>query len=554
MNGRSGVGSAGARPRRVGRLALIALFASLALAPAASAASRGPDFVRAFGALSQPTCTTMCEAGSRGTGPDQLDRPRGVAVSASGDVYVANDSNHRIDEFTQAGAFVRAFGQGVNATDSSDICDATTGCQAGNASDGAAAIAGPTGVAVSGSSDVYVADDSNHRIDEFSPTGTFVRAFGKDVGGAGVDTCTASCQQGSASDGAGAINAPNGVAVTASGDVYVTDDSNARIDEFTQTGTFVRAFGKGVNSTDGSDICDAGTGCQAGFASTVGVARRPDRPGGERVQRRLRSRRLERADRRVHPDRDVRAGIRQEREHDRRQRHMRRGERLPAGQRRGWGGAMGSPFGVAVSGSGDVYVGDDLNARIDEFTQTGTFVRAFGKAVNSTDGSDVCTALSGCQQGGSSDSAGEIRLPYGVAVDGSSDLYVADYSNARVDEFTPTGTFVRAFGDGVGFEPFNCSTASGCQAGGPGTGAGQLNGPTGVAVSGSGEVYVADNLNNRIDVFDASGSFVRAFGKDVGGIGVNVCTSTCRTGDPGHLAGQLHAPSAVAVLDPATST
>ena len=111
----------------------------------------------------------MCGAGSRGTGPDQLDRPRGVAVSASGDVYVANDSNHRIDEFTQAGAFVRAFGQGVNATDSSDICDATTGCQAGNASDGAAAIAGPTGVAVSGSSDVYVADDSNHRIDEFSP-------------------------------------------------------------------------------------------------------------------------------------------------------------------------------------------------------------------------------------------------------------------------------------------------------------------------------------------------------------------------------------------------
>ncbi len=164
--------------------------------------------------------------------------------------------------------------------------------------DGAAAITSPMGVAVSGSSDVYVADDSNHRIDEFSPTGTFVRAFGKDVGGAGVDTCTASCQQGSASDGAGAMNTPNGVAVTASGDVYVTDDSNARIDEFTQTGTFVRAFGKGVNSTDGSDICDAGTGCQAGFASTeCGIARRPDRPGGERVQRRLRSRRLERADR-----------------------------------------------------------------------------------------------------------------------------------------------------------------------------------------------------------------------------------------------------------------
>ena len=534
------------RPLRVARLALIAFVASLALASAASAASRGPDFVRAFGALGHPTCTTMCEMGSRGTGADQLDRPRASAVSASGDVYVANDSNHRIDEFTQAGAFVRAFGQGVNPTDSSDVCDATSGCQAGNASDGAAAIDAPTGVAVSGSSHVYVADDSNHRIDEFTQTGTFVRAFGKDVGGPGVDTCTASCQAGSASDGAGELGGPAGVAVTASGDVYVTDDSNARIDEFDQTGTFVRAFGKGVNTTDGSDICDAGTGCQAGFASTG--AGSLDGPTGLAVSGLSHVYVADDSNARIDEftqtgtfvqafGKDVGgAGV------DTCTASCQQGSPVAAA------GAMGSPFGVAVSGSGDVYVGDDLNARIDEFTSTGTFMRAFGKDVNATDGSDVCTAVSGCQQGGSSDSAGEISLPYGVAVDGSSDVYVADYSNARVDEFTQSGSFVRAFGDAVGFEPFNCSTASGCQAGGSGSGAGQLNGPTAVAVSGSGEVYVADNLNNRIDVFDAFGSFVRAFGKNVGGIGVNVCTTTCRTGDPGHLAGQLHAPSAVAVL------
>ncbi len=107
---------------------------------------------------------------------------------------------------------------------------------------------------------------------------------------------------------------------------------------------FVRAFGKSVNTTDGSDACDAASGCQQGSAV---------------------------------------AGA----------------------------GAMGSPFGVAVSGSGDVYVRHDLNARIDEFAQTGTFVRAFGKAVNSTNRAACSTALSGCQQGGSSDSAGEISLP-----------------------------------------------------------------------------------------------------------------------------------------------
>src|SRR5207244_8242531 len=124
-----------------------------------------------------------------------------------------------------------------------------------------------------------------------------------------------------------------------------------------------------------------------------------------------------------------------------------------------------APAGVAVTATGDVYVADTGNHRIDEFTQSGSFVRAFGKEVNGGDGSDVCTTS--CQgHGGSAGSgAGEMWNPYGVAVGPTGDVYVADSSNNRIDEFTQSGGFVRAFGKGVGAgEPFNCTATTGCEA------------------------------------------------------------------------------------------
>ena len=530
MNGRTGTGAVRLRASRVARFALIALVASLALAAAAPAASRGPAFVRAFGALGHPMCTTMCEAGVSQSGAGQFAAPNDTAVAASGDVYVADNANTRVDEFTQSGAFVRAFGKAVNATDGSDVCTAASGCKKGTGTDAAGDIFGVAGVAVTGSSDVYVADRWNSRIDEFTQSGDFVRAFGKGVNSTdGSDVCTAvsGCQAATQGAGAGELDGPAGVAVSGSGNVYVSDAANNRVVEFTHAGVFVQAFGKGVNSTDGSDVCTAATGCQAGSAgSGLGeiphpVALAVSGPSDVYV-----------ADLDGHIDEFTQAGS------------------FVGRFGTGPGSAAGEFDGVqglAVGGSGDLFVTDFGNHRVDVLTATGTFVTAFGKGVNTTDGSDVCTTASGCQAGSSSDAAGEIGAPAGLAVSGSSDVYVADYANERIDEFSQSGTFVRAFGDGVGYEPFNCTAASGCQAGAPGSAAGQLNGPTSVAVSESGEVYVADSLNNRIDVFSQSGAFVRAFGRDVGGVGSDLCTTHCRPGTAGAGGGQLRAPSAVAV-------
>jgi hypothetical protein len=182
------------------------------------------------------------------------------------------------------------------------------------------------------------------------------------------------------------------------------------------------------------------------------------------------------------------------------------------------------PAGVAMGGSGDVYVADRFNNRVDEFSQAGAFVRAFGKDVGGP-GVDVCT--SSCVAGSAGGGAGRLDNPVGVAVGGSGDMYVADRFNNRVDEFSPAGVFVRAFGKDVGGPGVDVCTSV-CAAGSAGGGAGQLNNPVGIGVSGSGEVYVADETNQRVSEFAQAGAFVRTFGKDVGGSGVDVCTSSAR--------------------------
>jgi DNA-binding beta-propeller fold protein YncE len=86
----------------------------------------------------------------------------------------------------------------------------------------------------------------------------------------------------------------------------------------------------------------------------------------------------------------------------------------------------------------------------------------------------------------------------------------------------------------------------------PGAGAGQCNKPEGVAVdSSSGRVYVTDGANNRVDVFEADGTFVFAFGwgVDTGAAELQTCTaaSECRAGLGGSANGQFHRPRAIAV-------
>jgi hypothetical protein len=85
--------------------------------------------------------------------------------------------------------------------------------------------------------------------------------------------------------------------------------------------------------------------------------------------------------------------------------------------------------------------------------------------------------------------------------------------------------------------------------GSPGSAAGQLNTPEGVAVNeATHDVYVADSGNDRVDEFEANGTFVRAWGWGVaGGLGLETCTVNCQKGLSGSSPGEFAKPSYVAI-------
>jgi hypothetical protein len=122
--------------------------------------------------------------------------------------------------------------------------------------------------------------------------------------------------------------------------------------------------------------------------------------------------------------------------------------------------------------------------------------------------------------GSPGEEAGQLAHPGGVAVDpATGHSFIADTSNNRIDEFDAEGIFVRAWGWGVndGTSALQtCTPESGCQAGQPGQGAGQLNEPVAVAFSPNGDLYAINRARGdgrvlRFSVAAPEVSFVESF-------------------------------------------
>ena len=155
---------------------------------------------------------------------------------------------------------------------------------------------------------------------------------------------------------------------------------------------------------------------------------------------------------------------------------------------------------------------------------------------------------------------GQFMGIHGIFVtDATYHAYVTEVGNHRVQKFIPTSpttiAFDRMWGRGVddGGAAGQICTAS-CQAGTPGAGEGEFNGPRKAIVGGplgssSGNVIVADTGNHRLQLFDTNGSFIEmwGFGVDDGSAVFQVCTSACQAGIAGSGDGQFNLPSYLAV-------
>jgi sugar lactone lactonase YvrE len=137
---------------------------------------------------------------------------------------------------------------------------------------------------------------------------------------------------------------------------------------------------------------------------------------------------------------------------------------------------INAPFGVAIDGTGNLYIADYYNNRIRKVTTAGiiTTVAGNGTAGFSGDGAQAVAA--------------ELYNPYGITLDAAGNLYITDQVNQRIRKVTPSGIITTIAGNGT-----NGYSGDGGQAT-----AAELNSPTNVILDDFGNLYIADYYNNVI--------------------------------------------------------
>jgi sugar lactone lactonase YvrE len=454
-------------------------------------ADTGNEVIRRIVIASDGTATMSTFAGTAGTSGSadgtgtaaSFFSPTGIALDASGNVYVADSGNSEIRKITSAGVVTTLTGtdettglparfvvpEGVTVDASGNVYVAETfintilkitsagvvttlaGSDSSGSTDGtgtAATFTDPVGIAADASGNVYVADSGNSEIRKITSAGVVTTLAGK----AGTLGST---------DGAGtaaSFTSPEGVAVDTSGNVYVADSGDNKIRMVTSAGVVTSLAGDGDYTTSGSAD---GTGTAALFDEPEGIA--VDASGNLYVADMVNDTIRKITSEGVVTTFAGTAGI--------------------GGSVDGTGTAalFYGPEGIAVDASGNVYVADTYNSTIRKITSEGVVTTFAGTAGThgSTDGAGA---------------AASFYQPEGIAVDASNNLYVADTYNCAIRMITSAGVVTTLAG-----KAGTCGYTDGT-----GTAA-RFFDPQGIAVDTSGNIYVADTGNSTIRKITSTG-------------------------------------------------
>jgi uncharacterized protein (TIGR03437 family) len=412
--------------------------------------------------------------------------PFGVTADGSGNIFIAEYGTNRIRKVDTTGKITTAIGDGNQ----------------GFAGDGGPTnkvqMSGPTAVAVDSSGNIYFADSRNNRIRKLAggnvttvagnglvsysgdgglaakaqlnaPQGVAIDAAGniyvadtannvvrKVAANGNIANFAGNASAGSNGDGGAAtaaqLNGPQGLAVDSAGNVFIADTLNNKIRKVASNGT-ISSFGSSAN-------LNAPAGVAVDTAGNVYVAEF----GGNRV-------------RKISADGGTVTTI----AGTGNQGYS--GDNSPASS-----ALLNGPQGVAVDGAGNIYIADTRNNRVRKVTgSTITTVAGNGLAGYDTDGVQATST--------------QVGNPVAVAVDAAGNLFIADGS-LRVRKVFPSGFIATIAGNatrGYTGEGGVAATAS-------------LNGPSALAVASNGNIYVADTGNSAVRVLAPSsgGSTVSA--------------------------------------------
>lgn len=384
----------------------------------------------------------------------ELYGPADVAIDSSGDLIIADGYNYRIREVDHATGVINTVAGNGSRAFSGDGEPATAG-----------EVDSPQNVAVDSSGDLFIADGPNNRVREVNhATGIISTIAGNGTGGFGGFG-------GFGGDGGPATAAylsnPQGIAVDSSGDVFIADSTNFRVREVNHaTGVITTVAGNGTSGFSG----DGGTATAAELGYLEGIA--IDSSGDLFIADWLHNRIRE-----VNHATGVITTV--------------AGNGMSGFS--GDGGPataaeLSSPESIAVDSSGDLFIADNNRVReVDRATGIITTVAGNGTSGFSGDGGAATAA--------------ELSGPAGIAVDSPGDLFIVDAFNGRVREVDhAAGVITTVAGNGTQGFSGDGGPASAAEfgfAGGPG-GTPFLDGPEGVAVDSSGDLFIADQSNNRI--------------------------------------------------------
>ena len=329
---------------------------------------------------------TVAGTGSGGYSTDniaattaQVGFTYGIKIGGTGDIYFADVDNNRVRKVTiSTGIITTIAGTGFGSYNADGI--AATGAELYN----------PNDIALDGSGNVYIADTFNHRIRKVTlSTGMITTIAGTGTDGySGNDGAATSAQ----------LYKPFGIALDGSGNFYIADTGNNCIRKVAaSTGMITTIAGTGIDGYNGDDL----------------VATNAD---------------------------------------------------------------LNGPQGIALDGSGNIYIADSLNNRIRKITMSTGIISTIAGMGRPYFNGDYIMAINAT-----------LNNPLGIALDGSGNIYIADSVNNRVRKITVSTGIISTIA-GTGRPYFNGDNLA-INA--------NLNNPQGVAVDGSGKIYITDG-NFRI--------------------------------------------------------